>query len=243
MGQNKMNHNNCYVYPKTVREAINGERHYVAGLEKLPSVTTILSGTQDGDKTASLQAWRDRIGEAAALKITEEAAARGTAMHKILERYVDESGYLDLTQVGQQAHNMAIRVIEQGLCNVSEYYGIECTLHYPGLYGGQTDMVGVHKGKDAIIDFKQTNKPKRREWIEDYCIQLAAYAIAHNYMHKTSIQKGVIMMCSKDNYYQEFIIEGEEFKKYQYKWLRKVSDYYEQTTKLERKNEEVVQSN
>ena len=234
-----MKHNNCYVYPRTIREAINGERHYVAGKEKLPSVTTILSGTQDPEKAASLQNWRDRVGEATALKITEEAAARGTAMHKILERYVGESGYLDLTKVGLNAHNMAIRVIEQGLCNVTEYYGIECTLHYPGLYAGQTDMVGVHKGQDAIIDFKQTNKPKREEWIGDYKLQLAAYAMAHNYMHKTEITKGVIMMCSKDNYYQEFIVEGQEFKEYTHKWLGKVSDYYEQRTNNERKNEEV----
>jgi len=95
-----MKHNNCYVYPKTIREAIDGERHYDTGREKLPSVTTILSGTQAVDKAQSLQAWRDRVGEAAALKITEEAAARGTAMHKILERYIGEDGYLDLTQVG-----------------------------------------------------------------------------------------------------------------------------------------------
>ena len=151
-----MKHNNCYVYPRTIREAINGERHYVAGSEKLPSVTTILSGTQDPGKADSLKAWRTRVGEAAATRIVDEAAARGTAMHKILERYIGEEGYLDLTNIGLKAHNMAIRVIEQGLCNVSEYYGIECTLHYPGLYAGQTDMVGVHKGEDAIIDFKQT---------------------------------------------------------------------------------------
>ena len=229
-----MKHNNCYIYPKTVREAIDGKRHYDTGREKLPSVTTILSGTQDPSKTASLQAWRERVGESTALMITEEAASRGTAMHKILERYVDESGYLDMTKVGLNAHNMAVRIIEQGLCNVTEYYGIECTLFYPGLYAGQTDMVGVHKGQDAIIDFKQTNKPKREEWIGDYKMQLAAYAMAHNYMHKTQITKGVIMMCSKDNYYQEFVIEGEEFKKYQHKWLGKVSDYYEQRTNNER---------
>ena len=229
-----MKHNNCFVYPKTVREAIDGKRHYDTGKEKLPSVTTILSGTQDPSKTASLQAWRERVGESTALMITEKAASRGTAMHKILERYIDESGYLDMTKVGLDAHNMAIRIIEQGLCNVTEYYGIECTLFYPGLYAGQTDMVGVHKGQDAIIDFKQTNKPKKEEWIGDYKMQLAAYAMAHNYMHKTQITKGVIMMCSKDNYYQEFVIEGEEFKKYQHKWLGKVSDYYEQRTNNER---------
>jgi genome maintenance exonuclease 1 len=211
----------------------------VAGKEKLPSVTTILSGTQDPGKADSLKAWRTRVGEAAATRIVDEAAARGTAMHKILERYIGEEGYLDLTNVGLKAHNMAIRVIEQGLCNVSEYYGIECTLHYPGLYAGQTDMVGVHKGEDAIIDFKQTNKPKKEEWIGDYKLQLAAYAMAHDYMHKTTITKGVIMMCSQDNYYQEFIVQGEEFKKYKHKWLGKVSDYYERRTNNEHKNEEV----
>ena len=235
-----MKHNNCYVYPKTVREAINGERHYVAGKEKLPSVTTILSGTQDPGKADSLKAWRTRVGEAAATRIVDEAAARGTAMHKILERYIGEEGYLDLTNIGLKAHNMAIRVIEQGLCNVSEYYGLESTLYYPGLYAGATDLVGVHKGEDAIIDFKQTNKPKREEWIGDYKLQLAAYAMAHNYMHKTEITKGVIMMCSKDNYYQEFIVEGQEFKEYTHKWLGKVSDYYEQRTNNERKIETVA---
>ena len=121
---------------------------------------------------------------------------------------------------------MAIRVIEQGLCNVPEYYGTECTLYYPGLYAGQTDLVAVHKGTDAIIDFKQTNKPKKREWIEDYCLQLAAYAMAHNFIYKTEITKGVVMMCSKDNYYQEFVIEGKEFQKYKHQFLRRVDEYY-----------------
>ena len=235
-----MKHNNCYVYPPSMREVIEGKRHYAIKQEKLPSVTAILSATQDPEKVASLQNWRDRVGDAEATKIMNEAATRGTAMHKILERYIDESGYLDLTQVGQQAHNMAIRVIEQGLCNVSEYYGLESTLYYPGLYAGATDLVGVHKGEDAIIDFKQTNKPKKEEWIGDYKLQLAAYAMAHNYMHKTEITKGVIMMCSKDNYYQEFIVEGEEFKEYTHKWLGKVSDYYEQRTNNERKIETVA---
>jgi genome maintenance exonuclease 1 len=126
---------------------------------------------------------------------------------------------------------MAIRIIEQGLCNLTEFYGTECTLYYPGLYAGQTDLVGIHKGKDAIIDFKQTNKPKKREWIEDYCLQLAAYAMAHNFIYRTKINKGVIMMCSKDNFYQEFVIEGVEFKKYQHRWLGKISQYYQQKEK------------
>ena len=136
--------------------------------KKLPSVTTILKATESEDKKQGLADWARGSGKDAAEKIVSESAARGTAMHKILEKYILEQGYLDLTNVGKQAHNMALQVIQKGLCNVSEYYGTECTLYYPGLYAGQTDLVGVHKGQDAIMDFKQTNKPKKREWIDDY---------------------------------------------------------------------------
>ena len=223
-----MKHNNKYIYPRSMREVINGKRHYnINEKEKLPSVTTILSATQSADKTASLAAWRVRVGEAAATRIVDTAGSRGTAMHKILEEYVKEQGYLDLTDVGKDAHNMAIRVIEQGLCNVTEYYGLEATLYYPGLYAGATDLIAMHKGEMAICDFKQTNKPKKREWIEDYCLQLAAYAMAHNFIYKTNITKGVIMMCSKDLFYQEFVIQGSEFKKYMHLFLKKVGQYYE----------------
>ena len=221
-----MKWNKKFIYPKSQREIINGKRHYDIKAQKLPSVTTILSATQSEEKQASLAAWRARVGEDQATRIVDDAATRGTAMHKILEEYIQGQGYLDLTPTGLNAHNMAIQVIQNGLSNVTEYYGLEATLYYPGLYAGATDMVGVHKGQDAIIVFKQTNKPKKREWIEDYCLQLAGYAMAHNFIYRTSITKGVIMMCSKDNYYQEFVIEGAELQKYKHEFLRKVGQYY-----------------
>jgi len=221
-----MKRNSSYRYPKTVREMVEGQRHYILNKEKLPSVTTILSATQSAEKRESLAKWRERVGEETATRIVDSAGARGTAMHKILEKYVLGEGYLDETTVGKQAHNMALQVIQSGLSNITEYYGTECTLYYPGLYAGQTDLVAIHKGEDAIIDFKQTNKPKRREWIEDYCLQLAAYAMAHNFIYKTKITKGVVMMCSKDNYYQEFVIEGAEFQKHMHNFLRRVDEYY-----------------
>ena len=226
-----MKKNNSYRYPKTQREKIDGKRHYVFDSEKLPSVTTILDATQSPEKREALQRWRESKGEEEATRIVDESAARGTAMHKILEMYILEQGYLDETNVGKQAHNMALQVINGGLSNVTEYYGTECTLYYPGLYAGQTDLVGIHKGEDAIIDLKQTNKPKKREWIEDYCLQLAAYAMAHNILFKTKISKGVIMMCSKDNYYQEFVIEGKEFQSYKHNFLRRVDEYYKGRSK------------
>jgi ATP-dependent exoDNAse (exonuclease V) beta subunit len=226
-----MKRNSSYRYPRTVREMVEGQRHYILNKEKLPSVTTILSATQSAEKRESLAKWRERVGEAEATRIVDSAGARGTAMHKILEKYILGEGYLDETTVGKQAHNMALQVIQSGLSNLTEYYGTECTLYYPGLYAGQTDLVAIHKGEDAIIDFKQTNKPKKREWIEDYCLQLAAYAMAHNFIYKTKITKGVVMMCSKDNYYQEFVIEGAEFQKYKHNFLRRVDEYYKSRSK------------
>ena len=224
-----MKRNNNYIYPKTIREIIDGKRHYeINGIEKLPSVTTILKATEPDEKRESLQAWSDRVGEEEATRIVDSAGARGTAMHKILEKYIIEEGYLDLTNVGKEAHNMAMQVIQNGLSNVTEFYGSECTLYYPGLYAGQTDLIATHKGDMAVIDFKQTNKPKKREWIEDYCLQLAAYGMAHDFIYKTAITKAVIMMCSKDNFYQEFVIAGEEYRKYKHQWLERVNKYYEQ---------------
>jgi ATP-dependent exoDNAse (exonuclease V) beta subunit len=226
-----MKRNSSYRYPKTVREMVEGQRHYILNNEKLPSVTTVLKHTESAEKRESLAAWRERVGEAEATRIVDSAGARGTAMHKILEKYILGEGYLDETSVGKEAHNMATQVINSGLSNITEYYGTECTLYYPGLYAGQTDLVAIHKGEDAIIDFKQTNKPKKREWIEDYCLQLAAYAMAHNFIYKTKITKGVVMMCSKDNYYQEFVIEGAEFQKYKHNFLRRVDEYYKSRSK------------
>jgi len=223
-----MKRNNSYRYPKTIREMIDGRRHYeIDGKEKLPSVTTILSATQPAEKRESLAAWRDRVGEDEATRIVDRSAARGTAMHLILEKYILEQGYLDLTNVGKQAHNMALQVIQKGLCNITEFYGTECTLYYPGLYAGQTDLIANHKNEMAVVDFKQSNKPKKREWIEDYCLQLAAYGMAHDFVYRTTITKGIIMMCTPDNFYQEFIIAGEEYRKYKHKWLERVNEYYE----------------
>ena len=221
-----MKRNSSYRYPKTVREMVEGQRHYILNNEKLPSVTTVLKHTESAEKRESLAAWRERVGEAEATRIVDSAGARGTAMHKILEKYILGEGYMDETSVGKEAHNMATQVINSGLSNITEYYGTECTLYYPGLYAGQTDLVAIHKGEDAIIDFKQTYKPKKREWIEDYCLQLAAYAMAHNFIYKTKITKGVVMMCTKDNYYQQFVIEGEEFKQSMHNFLRRVDEYY-----------------
>ena len=194
--------------------------------EKLPSVTTILGKTQSKEKAEGLANWRAREGEANAQRIMDQAAARGSAMHAILEHHILGKNRLDMTDTGQEAHKMADVVIDKGLCNVDEIWGSEVALYYPELFAGATDLVGVYKKADSIMDFKQTNKPKRREWVEDYMLQLAAYTMAHNYVYDTKIQQGVILMCSKDGYFQEFIVSGKEFQKYQHEWLKRLDLYY-----------------
>jgi len=221
-----MKWNKQFIYPKTVRSSINGVRKYSINDEKLPSVTTILSSTQDASKTESLNKWKARVGEVEAERIKNTAATRGTAMHSYLEHHVKGGNVLDLTDVGREARSMGQTIIEKGFPDLEEVWGVECTLFYPGLYAGQTDLCGIYQGRESIVDFKQSNKPKRAEWIGDYKLQLAAYATAHDCIFGTNIEQGVILMCTPDNFFQRFLVNGSEFREYKWKWLRKISDYY-----------------
>ena len=221
-----MKFNRKYKYPKSMRSLIDGKRHYDIGDDKLPSVTTILSATQSEEKKKSLADWRARMGAQSADRVRDISAMRGTAMHRYLEAYIDGSGHKDLTSIGKEAEPMAKRIIEAGLGDLGEVWGQEVTLYYPGLYAGATDIVGIYEGKPAIIDFKQTNKPKKREWISDYFCQLGAYCMAHNYVYGTKIQSGIILMCSKDLLFQKFEVSGREFVRHQHDFLRKTDQYY-----------------
>ena len=218
-----------YPYAELKKQTIDGSRKYVTpDGHKLPSVTTILSATASEEKKQALNNWRKRVGYAKAQEITTEAAGRGTRMHKWLEDYIktDDIGTPGSNPYSQQSHVMAQTIIAEGLVNCDEYWGTEVSLYYPEIYAGTTDLVGIHAGDEAIMDHKQTNRPKKREWIDDYFIQMTAYADAHNEVYGTKIRKGVIFMCSKDNEYQEFIVEGKEFDKYHHQWLKKLEQYY-----------------
>jgi genome maintenance exonuclease 1 len=179
------------------------------------------------------------VGTEAAQAITTEAANRGTRMHTYLEQYVKEGVIKDrgTNPFSWASHAMAHKVVEYGLKNVSEFWGIEVPLYFPKVYAGTTDGAGIHLNEEAILDYKQTNKPKKREWIDDYFVQLCAYAEAHNELHGTRIKKGVVLMCVKPQLdeqmnmitqpeYQEFVLEGQEFEKYRDLWWKKVEQYY-----------------
>ena len=228
-----MKWNKQFDYPTSTRALIDGKRHYDVGIqEKLPSVTTILQATQSDEKKAILAKWRQNVGENKAEFIKNDAAERGTIMHRILEGYLLGQGHADLSDQGQLAGVMAKKVIESGIRgHLDEIWGSEITVYYPGLYAGATDCVGVYDGRPAIIDFKQSNKPKRKEWIEDYFVQLAAYAMAHNYVYDTKIQSGIILMCTKNKLFQKFEIKDKEFQRFLWKWLKRVDLYFNEKDK------------
>ena len=220
----KIKRNDKYTYVDATRIEEHGSRLYDVNGARLPSVTTILGATKNQQ---FLKEWKAKVGEQEAERIKNLSSRRGTSMHKFLEHYVLGTGYDDLTELGQKAKAMADKVIEVGLAPVEEYYGSEVTLYYPGLYAGSTDLVCIHNGKDTVVDFKQSNTPKRADWIEDYFMQIAAYAMAHDYVHNSQIKQGVIMICTPDLYYQEFKVEGAELRSWKHKFLKRLDMYYE----------------
>ena len=200
-----------------------GSRTYDVEGTKLPSVTTILSRTKD---QTYLDKWKAKVGYEEAERIKNLSSKRGTSMHKFIEKHITGAGYDDLTEIGQQAKPMAQKIIDVGLTPITEYYGSEVSLYYPGLFAGSTDLVCMHNGKETIADFKQANKPKREDWIQDYFLQIGAYAMAHDYVHGSNIEQGVIMICTPDLYYQEFKFDGEQMRQYRHKFLERLSQYY-----------------
>lgn len=226
-------------YSSLSRESINGSRHYVLpDGSRVPSVTTILDKTKPAENKKALEDWRNSIGHKRAQEITTEAANRGTRMHTYLEHYIKTGAMKERgsNPFSWPSHKMAESVIAQGLVNVDEFWGVEVPLYFPEIYAGTTDCVGVHKGQLAILDFKQSNKVKKEEWIDDYKLQLAAYAEAHDEVYGTKIEKGVILMCVKpaevapgvwaEPQYQEFVVDAADFQLWRGKWWERVEQYY-----------------
>lgn len=220
---------NKFPYTSLIKQATSEGRKYVTpDGSPLPSVTTILAATKSEEDKKVLLNWKKRVGETKAREITTEAAGRGTRMHKWLENYIKDDilGEAGTNPYSIQSHRMANIIVDSGLANCSEFWGTEISLYFPQIYAGTADLLGIHSNSEAIMDFKQTNRPKKKEWITDYFIQLAAYAECHNELYNTNIKKGVIFMCSANFDYQEFVIENNEFDHYKDMWWKKVEEYY-----------------
>jgi hypothetical protein len=224
-----MQWNNKFIYPKSTRSIIQGSRHYMVNEENLPSVTTILKATESEEKKAKLTEWKKKVGKKQAEIISREATSRGSSMHSYLEKFLLGKLNKDLLGDNVVEKMMADQIIENGLRNkLNEIWGCEATLYYPGKYAGAADCIGVYENKETIIDFKQSNKPKKEEWISEYFLQLSAYSLAHDKVYGSNITQGVILLCTKDNIFQRFIIDDDILKKYQDQFLKKVEQFYAQ---------------
>lgn len=212
-----------YPYAEINREVKNGKRHYrTPDGRAVPSVTTVLSATKD---MTHLHAWRKRVGQSEAQRITTESANIGTVMHSSLEKHVkgeDRKPGSNLIQ--QMAHKMANVIIDNGLTGIDEVWGSEINLFYPELYAGTTDLVGVYKGEPCIMDFKQSRRLKKKEWVDDYYLQLVAYSEAHNKMYGTNIRTGRMFICTQNCEYQTF--EIDDYDQWAGKWYAKLEQYY-----------------
>jgi len=221
---------NQYPYQEFKRTSVDGKRLYQNPWgDPVPSVTTILSATQPAEKRQALANWRKRVGTEEAQRITTTAANRGTVMHNILEHWAlgeYETYNPGNNIVHQQAKAMAQVVVDNIENDVDEIWGTEVNLVAKELYAGTTDLVGVYKGEATIMDFKQTNKPKKREWIDDYFLQGAAYANAHNEMYGTDISRIAIFMCSGDCEWQLFESDTDDFKDWEIKWAQRLEKFY-----------------
>ena len=214
-----------YNYADLKREDGDVRLYLTPDGESLPSVTSVLNKTKD---KSFLKKWREKVGEKKAEKIIRDSTQIGTALHLYIERFVNGNKYKDMTKIGKQAEKMAKKIIEKAFPDITDVWGSEVHLYYPKKYAGTTDMVCLYKGKPTIVDFKQTNRPKKREWVQDYLMQLAAYAQAHNKLFDTDIQQGVILMCSRDLTFQRFELEGENFTRACDTFMKKL-DLYLQT--------------
>ena len=223
-----MKWNNKFNYPKSQKSTEDGYRKYFFGDEKLPSVTTILSQTKSEEDKAALTNWKERVGYKEANRIKTEASSRGTSMHSYIEDYLKGRINESFFESNEQYKNMAKEIIEKGINGrLEEIYGMEETVFYPNQYAGTADLLAYYEGNQVCIDFKQANKPKKVDYIQDYFLQLGAYTLAHDVVYGTKMKAGIILLCTKDILYQEFKIEGAELEMYQNLFMGRVKKFYE----------------
>jgi hypothetical protein len=208
-----------YPYKHYNRFSDEKGRKYLVDNIKVPSVTTILSRTKD---MTQLNDWRRRVGNAEADKIMNQASTVGTEMHKVLEYSLNGQGYFNMMDEGTKPRMMAKTILEN--IKLDEIWGNEVSLEYKNMFAGTCDLTAIAYGKPSIVDWKQSNRPKKEEWVDDYKHQLGAYYLAHT-LNYGPIEQGVIAICTRDLQYQEFRLSEADLKEYADKFLKRVEKF------------------
>ena len=211
--------NRKYPYKHYNRFSDTTGRKYLVDNIKVPSVTTILSATKD---KRFLDNWRRRVGDQEADRIMRQASSVGTEMHQVLEYYLTGQGYYNAAEEGTKPRMMAKTILDNIV--LDEVWGNEISLQYKNQFAGTCDLTAVAYGKPSIVDWKQANRPKKEEWVEDYKLQLGAYYLAHT-ANYGPIEQGVISICTRDLQYQEFRLTEADLKEYSEKFLERLSEF------------------
>ena len=188
----------------------NGRRYLTPSGALYPSVTTILSHKSK----PYIDAWKKRIGHAAANKISTQAANRGTTIHKLVEHYLnneeqkEQDGLLTLDFSNKEMYlNM-----KDLLSDIDNIRALEATLYSDHLrLGGQADCIAEYKGRLSVIDFKTSNKKKTRSQCYNYFMQCSAYAIMFEERTGIPVDQSVILMTQQDDGPAVFTATRDEF--------------------------------
>ena len=211
--------NKKYPYKHYNRFSDTTGRKYLVDNVKVPSVTAILSATKD---MRQLNNWRRRVGEKEADRIMNQASTIGTEMHQVLEYYLSGGGYYNDMEEGAKPRMMAKTILDN--IKIDEVWGNEISLEFQNKFAGTCDMTAVVYGKPSIVDWKQANRPKKEEWVDDYKHQLGAYYLAHT-ANYGPIEQGVVSICTRDLRYQEFRLSEADLKEYADKFLNRLEQF------------------
>jgi len=197
------------VPPKLREKRINNRRHYISpnGIA-LPSVTTVLSTVgEDG-----IKAWKSRVGETEADRISSRAVVNGTELHAIIEKFLDNKATEGYTNPVSQKLFLQVKDI---LTNkVNNIRAQEVQLYSEGIgIAGRVDCVAEWDGKLSVIDFKSARQKKRKSWITKYFLQATAYAIMFEELTKTKINNLVILISAEDGTVEEYVEDRNNWEK------------------------------
>ena len=188
-------------------ETINGKRTYVTPDDNIyPSITTVLGQLSKAD----IQKWRERVGETEANKISGKASRRGTRVHSVCESYIqNEEKYLN----GETPHIIELfKTIEPFFERVDNIHGVELAL-YSDHFGvaGRTDLIAEFDGVLSVIDYKTSNRIKKKEWCESYFAQGAFYGVAYEELTKIPVSQVVIIIAVDEEHPQLFVEKRDDW--------------------------------
>lgn len=212
-------------------------------IQNLYSVTTILSATKSEEDKASIKAWQDKVGLEEAERIKNEAAELGTQMHEYIEEYLytSEDGLnLEFPEFKDSKHYIQYRDAFLKPNNIEPLL-IEGRVYWQSSQGfgfaGSVDLVAKVNGELCIVDHKSSRKKKKREWIEDYELQVAAYTKAINKLYDLDIRKAFINVATAKSF-ESFELDEYDLKEAWGKFYKRMKQFYK-----ERQNEVKKETN